>query len=238
MAYVGPFAVFMLLLEVIRRFRIENGELPWWRQFPEHWGYPLQVLVCFALLWICRKAYPALSSKGLFMGMIAGIGGIAIWLLPPVLYEWNGIGGEESWLSYIGFAPRLKGFNPNVFGEEGNGLQFSILIFLRFLRLIVVVSLVEEIFWRGFLMRWISHGGVRWANLPIQQCSLRSVFLTAGAFAAVHAGPDCLVAFIYGLLAGWVALRTGNLWAVVTMHMTANLCLGIFIMKTGWFGLW
>lgn len=237
-AYTGPFVVFMLLLEVIRSFRIENGELPWWRQFPEHWGFPLQVFVCFALLWICRKSYPAFSAKGLWTGVIAGVGGIVIWLLPPVLYEWGGIGGEGSWLDYLGVTARLEGFNPYVFGGDNTGLPFYILIFLRFLRLVIIVSLVEEIFWRGFLMRWISQSDVRWIDLPLQKCSIRSVFLTAGAFAVVHAGPDCLVAFIYGLLAGWVALRSGNLWAVVVMHMTANLCLGVFIMKTGWFGLW
>lgn len=237
-AFVGPFLVFMVLLEVVRFFRIENSELPWWRQFPEHWGYPLQVLVGLLLIWFWRKHYPALSAKGVVTGVGAGLVGIAVWLLPPLVHHWTGAGASVPWLSHLGFQTRLDGFDPGVFGESASPLLIVAVVGLRFIRLVLLVSLVEEIFWRGFLMRWITEQSGGWWKFPLEKCSHLSVWLTGGAFALAHAGPDTAVAFLYGLLAGWVAVKTGNLWAVVVMHMTANLTLGLFIMRTEWWGLW
>jgi len=237
-AYVAPFGVFMLMLEGIRLFRIENSALPWWQQFPEHWGYPLQVVVCLGLIWFWRKHYPVFSRSGMGWGIGMGILGIVIWLIPPVWHHFTGWGDAVPWLSKLGFQDRLEGFDPEVFREDFPGWVTGGVVLTRFLRLVLIVSLVEEVFWRGFLMRWISDTSGDWSTFSLKKCSLRSLWLTAGAFALAHAGADVFVAVIYGALAGWVTIRTGNLWAAVAMHMTANLVLGIFIMKTGWWGLW
>lgn len=237
-AYAGPFLVFMVLLEVAGIFRIENSALPWWRQFPEHWVYPLQVLVGLGSLWFWRKHYPALSRKGILTGVGAGLIGIVVWLLPPLVHDRTGAGDRLPWLEFLGFQSRLEGFDPGVFGESASPLLIALVVGFRFLRLVLIVSLVEEIFWRGFLMRWITEQTGDWWKFPLEKCSRLSIWLTGGAFALAHAGPDTAVAFLYGLLAGWVAVKTGNLWAVVAMHMTANFALGFFIMQTEWWGLW
>ena len=237
-AFVAPFVVFMVMLEGIRLFRIENSALPWWQQYPEHWGYPLQVVVCLVLIWFWRKHYPKFSWSGMGWGIGAGVFGILVWLLPPVLHHFTGWGDAVSWLSHFGFQERLEGFDPEVFREDYPGWVTGVVVAMRFLRLVVIVSLVEEIFWRGFLMRWISDSEGDWSKFSLKKCSTKSLWITAGAFALAHAGPDVFVAVLYGALAGWVTIRTGNLWAVVAMHMTANLVLGIFIMSTGWWGLW
>jgi hypothetical protein len=237
-AFAAPFVVFMLLLEVGKTFRIENSELPWWRQYPEQWVYPLQAIVCLGLILLFRRQYPKWSTQGFGLAIGAGVSGIVLWLIPPILHAWTGIGGEGSWLRFLGFRPRLEGFDPYLFGDSLGEWPVLVTVVLRFLRLVVVVALVEEIFWRGFLMRWIQTQGADWSKLTLEKCGWLSVLATAGAFALAHAGPDTLVALLYGLLAGWVAIRTGNLWAVVIMHATANLALGIFIMGTEWWGLW
>lgn len=236
-AYIAPFAAFMVLLEIVRRVRIENSALPWWREFPEHWGYPLQVAVCLVLLAFWWRRYPALSSRGFGLGIAAGAFGIVVWLIPPVLHHFTGWGERIPWLEHFGFQERLEGFDPGVFAETAPPWVTVLVVVLRFVRLVLVVSLVEEIFWRGFLMRWITQPS-DWNAVSLRACSVISVWATAGAFALAHAGPDLFVAFFYGALAGWVTIRTDNLWAVVVMHMTANLLLGAFIMATGWWGLW
>jgi len=237
-AFVGPFLVFMVLLEAVGWFRIDNSHLPWWRQFPEHWIYPLQAVLCLGLVVAWRRRYPPWRWRGMGLGVAAGVAGIGVWLLPPVLHAWTGMGGEESWLAHLGFAPRREGFDPYLFGDGLAEWPVLATVALRLLRLVVTVSLVEEIFWRGFLMRWISGGESPWTERRLDRCDARSVLLTAGAFALAHAGPDAAVAFLFGLLAGWVSVRTGNLWAVVVLHATANACLGGFILATGWWGLW
>jgi CAAX prenyl protease-like protein len=237
--FIGPFLVFMVLLEAIRFGRVENHLLPWWRQFPEHWGYPLQTVLCLGLIVLWRRHYPAPRWRGSLVASGMGLFGIVIWLLPPVLHELTGLGDGNPWLEAIGFRARLDGFDPGViFTGEDSAWGYALGLGMRFLRLVVVVPLVEEIFWRGFLMRFLSDREGEWYRLPMERCDLRSILLTALAFGFAHWGPDFVPALIFGGLAGWVARWTGNLWAVVLMHAVANLSLGLFILSTEWWGLW
>lgn len=239
-ALVVPFVFFMVSLQLIQWIRAEGEALPWWQTHPEHWGYPLQTIICIAMVIWWRKAYPPLSGKGMGLGAAMGALGIGIWLLPPIIHHVTGLGSKEvlPWLSYLGFQARLDGFNPYAFGEGTSAGAVWAIVGMRFLRLVVAVSLVEEIFWRGFLMRWLIPAKEGWLNLPIGTSDKQSFWFTSIAFALVHAGPDIFVALIFGALAGWVTIKTKNLWAVILMHATANLILGVFIMLTKWWGLW
>ena len=169
-----------------------------------------------------------------------GVVGITLWLLPPWIHSTAGIGegGALPWLKWLGFQSRLDGFDPYLFGEETSSIQLSVILALRFLRLVVAVSLVEEIFWRGFLMPLLSDPDGDWRKRRLSDSTSRAIWLTAVAFALVHLGPDFAVALLYGALTGWVSVRTGNMWAAVIMHAVANLCLGIFILYSQWWGLW
>ncbi|MDF1825953.1 MAG: CAAX prenyl protease-related protein [Verrucomicrobiales bacterium] len=239
-ALVVPFGFFMVSLQLIQWIRTEGEGLPWWQSHPEHWGYPLQAVICIAMVIWWRRTYPPFSRRGIGLGIIMGALGIGIWLLPPAIHHLTGLGSTDllPWLSYLGFQPRLEGFNPYAFGAGQSALLLWTIIGMRFLRLVVAVSLVEEIFWRGFLMRWLIPAKEGWLNLSIGTYDKQAFWFTSIAFALVHAGPDLFVALIFGMLAGWVTIRTKNLWAVVMMHATANLLLGIFIMLTKWWGLW
>jgi len=237
-AHTVPFVAFLLILEAIGWFRIENSALPWWRHSPEHWGYPLQTLACLALVWFWRSHYPPVCRRGIALGVLMGVAGIALWLAPPVVHAWTGIGDTVSWLQALGFRDRLEGFDPTLFGASDNPLVFVTVVAFRFLRMVVAVALVEEIFWRGFLMRYLHPDARPWEEQPVGLYAPLSFWLTTVFFASAHFGPDTVPALLYGALAGWVTIRTRNLWAVVLMHAVANLCLGLFILATGWWGLW
>ncbi len=238
-AFVVPFAVFMVLLEISGMVKVENRLLPWWQRLPEHWMYPLQTLVCLSLLWIWRRRYPPLRLSGWPWAVLAGVLGIALWLLPPVLHHSAGWGGPSSPLRWLGFVERTDGFDPFAFsGGAEPGLWSHLVLPLRLLRLVVVVPLVEEIFWRGFLMPALSDREGPWHSLPLSRCDRRSAVLVAAAFALAHWGPDVLPALAYGLIGGWLTLRTGNLWCAVLMHAVSNAILAVFILATGWWGLW
>lgn len=235
-----PFVVFMALIPIPgwTLFFPENSELAWWWSSPELWVYPLQSIACLGLLWFWRQHYPLRPIRGWVLAIGAGILGIAIWLAPVALHTKFGIGGDESWLRWLGFRERLDGFDPTLLDRQSNPVGSILTLAFRFLRLVVVVSLVEEIFWRGFLMRWLIDTGNRWDRLPIGTFDWPSFVITTVLFAAVHQPADWGAALLYGALAGWVTIRTRNLGAVVLMHAVANLVLGIIIMKTGFWGLW
>jgi membrane protease YdiL (CAAX protease family) len=54
----------------------------------------------------------------------------------------------------------------------------------------------------------------------------------------VHQPADYAAALLYGLLAGWVAIRTKSLMACIWMHALANLILGLYVLMSGQIGFW
>ena len=239
-AYIGPFVAFLATLIIIQQIGSDDPSAAWWLKYPEHWGYPLQAILCISLVVFWRKHYPRFSLAGSGLAVLMGMVGITIWLLPPWIHSQTGFGenGPIPWLKWLGFRTRLDGFDPYQFGNDTPPLLFGAILFFRFLRLVIAVSLVEEIFWRGFLMPLLSDPDGDWKSRPINQSTTKALLLTSLAFGLAHLGPDLAVALVYGTLTGWVTLKTGNLWAAVLMHAVSNLCLGLFILGTHWWGLW
>ena len=87
-AYVGPLAAFMLLSMVPGWFRVENSAAPWYVQQPEHWWYPVQTVVCAALLLWWRQHYilRPWRASDLALAVLAAAVGIAIWVAPGWLF--------------------------------------------------------------------------------------------------------------------------------------------------------
>ncbi len=140
--------------------------------------------------------------------------------------------GFEKWL---GFAARTDGFNPGVF-ENPAGYWFS--LGMRFVRAAVVVALVEEIFWRGFLMRFVLDWDGDYWKQPFGKPSWLSFAVVTGLFVAAHAPVDYAGALIYGSLTYFLCVWTKSLSACVVMHATANFLMGCYIMAYGKYGLW
>ena len=160
-SHVAPFVVFMGLLflfslidDPFLGFAWKHVDAPWWRHYPEQWFYPLQALITFALLWYCRRQYEITwDLKKILLGVFAGLIGIGIWISPSIVYD--GFTNKDhipEWMELLGVVDRSEGFDPSVF-ESSVGYWSSLL--LRLFRAVVVVSLIEEIFWRGFLMRFL-----------------------------------------------------------------------------------
>ncbi len=219
-AYLAPFVVFMLLLAVGELVgKIFDGSAWWVAATPRYWVFPLQTLSCGALLafyWQHYRLRPP-SQIGLTIGIAIAV--FLIWIAP------------QRWL---GFAPRLIGFEPDFFGP--NGWPYAANLGLRFLRLVVVVPLLEEIFWRGFLLRYLIRDD--FADVPFGSFSWYSFAGVSLFFALAHAGPDFVPALITGALYNLIAVRTRNLSACVLAHAITNLLLGIYILRTVQWGFW
>jgi CAAX prenyl protease-like protein len=106
----------------------------------------------------------------------------------------------------------------------------------RFTRLVIVVPLVEEIFWRGFLLRYLVRED--FTAIPFGSSSRFSFWAVVVAFTAVHAPVDWPAAFLTGILFNLLAVRTRSLAACVTAHAVANLALGVYICATKQWGFW
>ena len=141
------------------------------------------------------------------------------------------------WISpqaFFGFAARNNGFNPEIFANQP-AFYWSTVI-LRFLRLVMVVPLAEEIFWRGFLLRYLVDEN--FDRVPVGTFSWLSFAVVTLAFTFSHSKPDWVAAVITGALYNLVAYRTKSLSTCVLTHAVTNLLLGLWIMKTGQWGFW
>ncbi|TLD68599.1 CAAX prenyl protease-related protein [Phragmitibacter flavus] len=237
-AHVLPLVLFMLISSVLPLVKVENEMLPWWRFAPEHWLYPLQVVVVGGLLIWLWPRFEFRPVRGLWLATVLGVVGIVFWLLPAFAYQKLVAGGVEvpEWASWFGLAAREEGFTPEVF--EGQPWAQAHTLVWRFLRMVVIVSLVEEILWRGFLMRYVQADGGDFRKVPFGQHSWAAYGVVTGCFMLAHNPEDWLGAAFFGTLMYVVAIRTKSLAACVWMHAVANLLLGIYVVLTKQWGFW
>ena len=243
-AYVAPLAVFMVL-NFLMQLVCESGlewahpNAPWWREWPEQWMYPLQTIVVAGVVCFFWKNYRFRPANGVLLGVLFGIVGIALWILPSFLYDAIGYTEDSVGIwKHFGLAPRDDGFDPSVLLPEFGSIGYWGSTVLRFVRAVVVVAIVEELFWRGFLMRFlVDRDGDYW-KVPFGKPQLLSYLVTTGAFMLIHQPVDYLGALVFGSLMYWLAVRTKSLAACVVMHAVANLLMGIYALHFSEFGLW
>lgn len=240
-AHVVPFVVFMvfmILLQLVGGFiEWKHPDAPWWRQDPAQFIYPLQTLVTLGILLHYRRLYTFnWSVRWGLAGMVFGAVGIGFWLLPTVLYQaWGMTGKTEGILKLLGFAERREGFDPGLFQ---NPIAYWGALVFRFIRAAVVVAFVEEIFWRGFMMRFVCDWEGDYWKQPFGRARWISYGVVTGLFMLAHSPLDYAGAFIYGSLTYLLCVWSRNLGACVIMHATANFLMGLYIMRTGNYGLW
>jgi CAAX prenyl protease-like protein len=240
-AHVVPFAVFMAFMLVLPLVEAwvgwDHPQAPWWRRDVAHFIYPAQTMVVLGILWFYRRSYAFdWSWKWSLVAIPAGALGILFWLLPAMAYDYFGFTGKTTGiLSWLGVDGRADGFDPSVFD---NSIAWWTSVLLRFLRAVVVVAFVEEIFWRGFLMRFVHDWEGDYWRQHFGRASWKSYLIVTGLFMAAHAPVDYAGAFVYGSLTWLLCVWSKNLGACVVMHAIANLLMGLYIMHTGKYGLW
>ena len=240
-AHVAPLATFMFLnflLMIINDglgIKWDHPDAAWW-QMTEHWFYPLQTLICGAMLIFFRQHYEIKWDKRIIVGAIMGAIGIGFWILPTHLYTALGYTEESAgWLKHLGLAARDDGFNPNDFSNP-SAIWFTTIF--RFLRAAVIVAFVEEIFWRGFLMRFLLDPDGKYWKIPFGKFSWLTFGVVTIAFVLIHQPVDYAGALIYGTLMYIVAVKTKSLAACIVMHAVSNLLMGIYALQYGKYGLW
>jgi len=240
-AHVVPFIAFMAFLMILQFGGVliewKHPAAPWWRQDPAHLVYPIQVIVTgFFLIRYWRCYTFNWSLKWGFIGAIFGAVGIGFWLLPTTLYDHLGITGEtEGILKYLGVAARKEGFDPGIFQ---NPVAYWTSLVMRFIRAAIIVALVEEIFWRGFMMRFVMDWEGNYWKQPFGRAHWKSYLIVTGLFMVAHAPVDYAGAFVYGSLTYLLCVWSKNLGACVIMHAVANLLMGLYAIAYGKYGLW
>ena len=216
-AYILPMALFLSLLALSSGLKKIGG--PFWLSSAEYWIYPLQTVLCGWLLFLFRREYEFGKLRQPYLVVAVGAIIFVLWISPQ---------------TFFGRAPRLVGFDPGIFSDQPS--LYWLTVVLRFARLIIVVPLVEEIFWRGFLLRYLIDE--KFYAVPFGKFSPFSFWSVSAAFMFAHSVSDWIAAFITGMAYNAVAYRTKSLGSCVAVHAVTNLLLGLWIMRTHQWGFW
>ena len=216
-AYVLPMGVFILLLALLSPLKAAGDSF--WLKSAEYWLFPLQTVICAALLiWYWRQ-YQVNGVRQVLFTLAIAVFVFLLWISPQ---------------AFFGFGARTEGFDPETFAAQPFAYWSTVV--LRFMRLVIVVPLVEEIFWRGFLLRYLIND--KFDTVPFGAFSWLSFGAVTAAFMFVHSSPDWPAAAVTGALYNFVAYRTKSLGSCVVAHAVTNLLLGIWIMNTRQWGFW
>ncbi|MGM0452920.1 MAG: CAAX prenyl protease-related protein, partial [Thermodesulfobacteriota bacterium] len=192
--------------------------------FPDyaHLLYAAKTVIVGAILWFWRSAYKQdlaarLSPGGYFTAVAAGLAVLALWIFPENFLPQ--IGGQSS-------------FNPYAFGW--NPQAVAALIAVRMLGAVLVVPVMEELFWRSFLLRYI-------INPDFQKVALGTFSWFSFAAVVVLFGLEHH-RWIQGMGAGIfytvLVLRQKSLRGSILAHVVTNLGLGIYVIVTQKWMFW
>ncbi|QDV27752.1 CAAX prenyl protease-related protein [Aureliella helgolandensis] len=161
--------------------------------------------------------------------LVVGILGIVLWIFISHLHPEQWV---ADWLpGFLKPQPRV-GYNP--FEEiESPAWRWAFIAF-RLLGIAIVVPIAEELFWRGFLMRWLIDP--EWERVPLGEYTLSSCLTVTLMFTLAH--PEWLAAAVYCLLINGLMYWKRDLWQCIVAHGVSNLALAIYVMLTGAWWLW
>jgi CAAX prenyl protease-like protein len=212
--YIAPFLVFLTFLAV-------DPFLP----FGAEWNYALRFAVIFGLLiWLSRRVIP-LRFSSFAWSVVLGVVVFAIWVGPDVLWP----AYRQSWL-----------FNNSIVGAPKSSLPGGVkasaaFILFRLLSSVVNVPILEELFWRGWLMRWLISKDFQ--KIPLGAYQAQSFWLVAVLFASEH-GSYWDVGLITGVLYNWWMIRTKSLADCILAHAVTNACLAAYVLTLGQWQYW
>jgi hypothetical protein len=192
---------------------------------PELLGQVLFVALMAAVIWFL--AWPVIDFRVRRFGATVAIGVLVflIWIGPDLLWA----NYRHHWI-----------FENPVMGQARSGLAElaraqPAVLFFRTLRAVAIVPVIEELFWRAGLMRWLI--SPRLEEVPLGTWSAQSFWVVALLFASEH-GSYWDVGLAAGVIYNWWMLRTKSLGDLILAHAITNGCLCAYVIAFGKWEYW
>lgn len=212
--YVLPFAVFLVFLA------LDQHLPPSWRP-----GYPVRIMVVSFCLVLLSRSVVTLRTTRSFASVALGLAVFVIWIGPDLLWP----GYREHWL----FRNPLTGeFQRPLSRPIRTGWFF---LFFRVAGSAIVVPIIEELFWRGWLMRYLVKRDFQSAQLGA--CTAQAFWITAVLFASEH-GPYWDVGLAAGVAYNAWIVRTRSLGDCILAHAVTNAALAVYVLWAGKWDYW
>ncbi|MDB5960413.1 MAG: prenyl protease-related protein [Massilia sp.] len=209
-----PFLIYMAFIAIAEL-------LTWLGVTPadQRWLYAIKIGCVVAALAYFWRDYDELYKWDL--KATALIGAIAAGIV--VLVLWLSLGA--GWMT-VGTA---AGYDPST-----NGRIDWALVAVRIAGAALVVPVMEELFWRSFLLRWLDNS--RFRQVDPGAVSLKAIAISSVLFGVEHnlwlAG--IVAGLAYALLYRWHR----SLWSPIAAHAVTNGLLGGYVVMTGSWQYW
>ena len=209
--YVVPFIIFLALTEAGRYFPAHA-----------HLLYIFKTITVGGLLWFWHRSYASdfsfkLSMGGYLSAVIVGLFVLAIWILPDKIFPQYGT--DEV-------------FNPFSFNIH----QFAAyaLIAVRLIGAAIVVPVMEELFWRSFLLRYLVNPDFK--KVSLGTFSWFSFIAVVILFGVEH--HRLIQGMIAGIIYTALVIRQKSLRGCILAHGVTNLGLGVYVISTQSWEFW
>jgi uncharacterized protein len=202
LAYVLPFGIFIALLALQSIVPI-----PQWLKF----AAPLIAIAIVSREALASKLVNPLASIAL------GIAVCVLWVGPEILFP----GYHQGVL----FSNSVLGHTTST--ATAAQKSDSIFILFRVLVSVITVPILEELFWRGWLMRWLIDRDFE--RVPLGTYNTQAFWIVAVLFASEH-GPFWDVGLLTGIIYNWWMVRTKSIWDCILMHAVTNACLAWYVL--------
>jgi len=194
-------------------------------------GYIGAYAAACAFLWKYRKEFYEVQGNkidfsDLVWALLAGLAGIAIWILP--YHYFGSFSKTDSLFGLLG--GRRSAVNPYLIGK--GWLPFVV---LRCAGYIIVTPIFEELFIRSFLWRYIINSDdIR--NVAIGEYTAFAFWGTAMLFSLSH--NEWIVAFLYAVLINLFLIIKKDIRLCIVAHSFSNAILTGYVWMSGKWFLW
>lgn len=199
--YVAPIGVFALLTAA-------EPYLP-----PSFYpvAYVVKACAVTAALLLCRSPLRDIrpTAEGFGASVLVGIAVFVAWVGIDKVVPYPHLGGR------VGFNP----YDLSLAGTIG-------FLAVRLYGLVLLVPVMEELFWRSFVLRYVTTPD--FLSVPVGTFSLAALGVMVACSGIAH--PEWLVAVIASLVYALWLRRTRSLFAAIVAHATTNAALGIYIL--------
>ena len=242
--HIAPFAVWLGVMFLLQG--LEWADLCPRALYP--WSYAAKAVACAGLFVWLRPwgVYPALNVSNVPLALLAGVAVAVVWILPETPWLGRAAPGVQEFyhrwcIMSSGAFPDY--YRPDIFpalppghvslayspAEAGWGLTV-----MKLVGSACVIAVVEEFFFRGFFYRWLRNA--KFWTLRLTVFDAQAFWVVVAVFGLEH---DRWLAGVFaGVVYGWLAVRTGDIWAAALAHGLTNLLLAVYVIASGQYGFW
>ena len=212
--YIAPFALFLLFLAINPKVSLDST-----------WGSPLRVLILAVVCVVCWPRELSIRPNRPIASVAIGALVFLLWIAPEFLIP--------GYRSHPLFSNSIVGHVHS--SLQATALHSSWLLAWRTIRAIIIVPIIEELFWRAWLMRWLIDTDFR--LVPLGTYAPFSFWMTAILFASEH-GPYWDVGLLTGVIYNWWMIRSKSVANCILMHAVTNGILSAYVIATAQWQYW